>query len=364
MTNLTAIVDLQFGSTGKGLIAGYLSLQHDYDTVVSANMPNAGHTFVDEEGLKWVNKVLPSGVYSPGLKVIGIGPGAVFNPFQLSHELEELNKRTTTNPRIIIHEAAAILHEEHIKAEAKLNHIASTMQGSAEAMIEKIRRKGLDGNTVGFNAEYLAGIKTSLGKKLSEFIVSAGEWNRVMLDSRNMLVEGSQGYSLGINAGFYPYCTSRDCTVWRLLSDCAIPATRNLIVVGSARVHPIRVGHTHGGHSGPSYPDQTELSWETLGVEPEKTTVTGRVRRVFSFSEQQIRDAVNANCVDKVFLNFCNYDPKEAVRVGNIINQIGKETYERRGMGQWNKPPQFVRYFGFGPKASEILEVYDAYSPF
>lgn len=39
--NVTMIVDLQYGSTGKGAIAGYLSTKNDYDTVISANMPNA-----------------------------------------------------------------------------------------------------------------------------------------------------------------------------------------------------------------------------------------------------------------------------------------------------------------------------------
>ncbi len=43
------VVDLQFGSTGKGLLCGYLSESDDYDTVITANMPNAGHTYIDKQ---------------------------------------------------------------------------------------------------------------------------------------------------------------------------------------------------------------------------------------------------------------------------------------------------------------------------
>lgn len=365
MTKMTAIVDLQFGSTGKGLIAGYLSERTDFDTVVSANMPNAGHTFVDATGKKWINKVLPSGVYSNGLENIGLGPGAIFNPHQLALELDELAERTFTRPRIMIHENAALLFPHHKEREIKsLNHISSTMQGSCEAMIEKIRRQGLGGNTVGFSAEYLDKVVTSAGEKLSQFIVSAREWNNVMMGSKHILCEGSQGFSLGINAGFYPYCTSRDCTVWRLMADCAIPAVADRTVIGTARVHPIRVGNTENGNSGACYPDQHEISWSDLSVPPETTTVTGRVRRVFSFSEIQIREAVEANGIDQVFLNFCNYNPTEAIRVARIINFIGKVHFEKRGFGAWEgQYPQFVRYMGFGPASSDILK-YDGYTQY
>ena len=361
MTTMTAIIDLQFGSTGKGLIAGYLSERNGFDTVVSANMPNAGHTFVDESGKAWINKVLPSGVYSPKLKVIGLGPGAVFNPHQLAHEIDEMRDRTYTNPHIIIHEAAAILYPHHADEERKLNAIASTMQGSAEAMIEKIRRKTTDGNTVGYSLDYLDKVKTERGESLASFVVDAHEWVKLMLQSEHILCEGSQGYSLGINAGFYPYCTSRDCTVWRLMADCAIPAVSTRIVIGTARVHPIRVGNTEGGNSGPGYPDQQETSWEALGVPPEYTTVTKRVRRVFTFSEKQIREAIFASGVDHVFLNFCNYDPAEAIRITRLINNIGAEVHKAQGRAVWeNELPQFVKFMGFGPKSSDILE-YNGY---
>lgn len=361
---VTAIVDLQYGSTGKGLLAGYLSQRENYDTVVSANMPNAGHTFVDKDGTKYVNKVLPSGVLSESLKYVGIGPGAVFDPYQLAKEVEEMwNRRMKLGlnlPVLRIHPHAMLLAPYHAQKEREnLSKISSTMQGSMEAMYEKMRRR-TDGSMVAWDQlHFLKSIGLDTGfdmaPNLADFVVSHEMWMRMMLESQNILVEGSQGYSLGINAGFWPYCTSRDCTVWRLIADCAVPVTGELKVIGSARVHPIRVGNTSDGNSGGHYGDQTELDWEQVGVTPEMTTVTGRVRRVFSFSEAQIAEAMVMNRVDEVFLNFCNYDPAEAFRVKDIVDRIGITNYMRRH--GWDAGVSTVRYMGFGPRAEDVMQV-------
>ena len=348
---LTAIVDLQFGSTGKGLFAGYLSTINDYDTVVSANMPNAGHTYVNAEGRKVVNKVLPSGVYSPGLKNICIGPGAVFDPQQLMREEEELTDWGITKPRLVIHPNAAILKPHHKDSEAALNHIASTMQGSMEAMVDKMRRHDTRNNIVGLNLTHMGRLKNA--------VVDHNEWHRIMREAQNVLVEGSQGYSLGINAGFYPYCTSRDCTVWRLLADAGIHPHPSIKVIGTARVHPIRVGNTPNGFSGGCYPDQKEISWSDLGIAPEQTTVTKRDRRVFTFSEQQIVEAMEVNMVHEVFLNFCNYAPGEAARIAGRINAIGSELRAKRDpiWADSSYPFSTVRYMGFGPQVNHIISI-------
>lgn len=348
MNNITAIVDLQFGSTGKGLLAGLLSKKNDYDVVVSANMPNAGHTFVDEEGRKWVHKVLPSGVYSKGLRYVAIGPGAVFDPEQFKKEVGYLVEQGI-QAEVIIHPHAIILTDDDRKEEAgNLSKIASTMQGSMAAMVRKLRR----------NPEQMVTAAMVADDFTSRHVVSVDRWNRIMLASKNLLVEGSQGYSLGLNAGFYPYTTSRDCTVHRLLADAGVFATGKLKVIGTARVHPIRVGNTSDGSSGPCYPDQEELTWEKVGQTPETTTVTGRVRRVFTFSEIQIRLAMLTNNVDEVFLNFCNYDPALAFKVAKTIDKIGMELLERRGFHSGLFDPDsfaMVKYMGFGPKASDVL---------
>lgn len=351
---IDAIVDLQFGSTGKGLLAGFLSEKNDYDVVVSANMPNAGHTVVEKDGTKRIHKVLPSGVYSKNLRIIAIGPGAVFSIERLHQEVRGL-REAGIEAKIVIHECAAILRESHAELERQtLNGISSTMQGSMYAMLEKMERsiQPTPPNVAGRNIGAIEGDVSSLGIK----VVSADAWMEIMAMAKHILCEGSQGYSLGINAGFYPYCTSRDCTVWRLIADCGLAPGENVRVIGSARVHPIRVGSLPGTTSGGHYSDQVEMTWEEVGQKPELTTVTGRERRVFSFSYKQIRAAMLANRVDEVFLNFCNYAPRVAITVAANIDRIGAELLQRRC--DWPVvDASVVKYMGWGPAASDVLEV-------
>lgn len=358
---VTAIVDLQFGSTGKGLLAGYLSTKRPFDMVVSANMPNAGHTYVEPDGFARVHKVLPSGIYSKEMKFIGIGPGAVFDVNRLIFEVVAIRERGIT-AHILIHAQAGVLKPEHRETEQNsLSHISSTMQGSMEALVEKMRR-GPGANT----ADNLPDDIGAELERMGVYVVANAEWMRVLSSCENVLVEGSQGYSLGISAGFYPYCTSRDCTVWRLLADCAVPVNpRNMEVIGSARMHPIRVGNTPDGYSGGCYNDQIELLWEFVGVAPELTTVTKRERRVFSFSVEQIRQAVTANCVDSIFLNFCNYDPGLLPVLIQRIDEatvLNSEYAKTMNMPSYMRMPSLVRFLGFGPAGHHVMDLHPEYT--
>lgn len=294
------IVDLQFGSTGKGLIAGYLAETREYDTVVTCNMPNAGHTYIDSKGNKMIHKVLPNGIVSPALRAVMIGPGAVFNAARLMEEINAARELgyLGTEVEILIHPNATVLLPEHALAERNtLSGISSTMQGSMAAMVHKMRRPLSD-------SPIAANCATPC---ISAMVCTHEEWRDALEQAEEILAEGSQGYSLGINTQFYPFTTSRDCTPTRFLSDMGIPHNFLRRVIGTARTYPIRVGNTADGFSGPCYEDQSETSWEELGQTAETTTVTGRVRRVFTFSIEQIREAAFYCAPDEIFLNFCNY---------------------------------------------------------
>lgn len=341
MTKMDVLVDLQFGSTGKGALAGYIGVRNGYGAAVSCNMPNAGHTAYSPDGTKFVHKVLPSAIFGAELEVIGIGPGAVFSIDRLALEWEAVCEYRA-DLVLVVHEAASILTPEHAEAErATLSRISSTMQGSAEAMIAKIRRQPkVIAKDSYFEIEY----------RLSPFgpvhIVTQNRWLKMMRQQESILLEGSQGYSLGINSGFYPYCTSRDCTPARVVSDCSMPIGWLDQIYGSCRVHPIRVGNTPDGYSGDWYFDQKEISFEELGVEKEMTTVTGRVRRIASFSAVQIKEAMMMANPDHVFLNFCNYDSGAARSAEDQINCIAS------GLGCGG-----VTLRGWGPKPQDIQEV-------
>jgi adenylosuccinate synthase len=335
MKKLDVIVDMQFGSTGKGALAGYLSEKNGYYAAISANMPNAGHSaYSPDTGKLFVHKVLPSGIFSKHLKVIGIGPGAVFSIDRLEQEWKAV-KEYRDDVYLVIHETAGILLDSHRALEQKsLSRISSTMQGSAEAMISRIRRED------GVIAKHFSERILAMGKVK---IVDNNNWLDEFRHIPSILVEGSQGYSLGISAGFYPYCTSRDCTPARVMADTGMPLPWLRRVYGSARVHPIRVGNTPDGYSGDWYADQHETTFEQLGVLPELTTVTGRVRRIATFSGLQMWEAMKAVLPDEVFLNFWQYNQEDSEKAKEVIDQIA----DQLGCGG-------VKLIGVGPYPSHI----------
>lgn len=343
MSKMDVLVDLQFGSTGKGALAGYLSEKNGYDAVMSCNMPNAGHTaYAPDTGDKFVHKVLPSGIFSPNIRTIGVGPGAVFDINRLVDEWASVCEYHGGGISLVIHEAAGILLPEHREAEQRtLSRIASTMQGSAEALISKIRREE------GAIAKYHA---VRLESSLSDFgpvrVVDQVSWFRIMAGHENILLEGSQGFSLGISSGFYPFCTSRDCTPARVIADCSMPVSWLRHTYGSCRVHPIRVGNTPDGYSGDWYDDQEETTFAALGVPDETTTVTGRVRRIATFSRDQILQAMGMAMPDFVFLNFANYDAQAAGEAMEKIDDVAR-ILDCGG----------VALVGHGPLPSDIIDV-------
>jgi adenylosuccinate synthase len=69
------VADGQAGSCGKGKLVGYLARKLDVGITINHNMPNAGHTFVFDDGRKVVTHHLPIGVVNPRTTLlIGAGP--------------------------------------------------------------------------------------------------------------------------------------------------------------------------------------------------------------------------------------------------------------------------------------------------
>jgi len=344
MKEIHAIVDLQFGSCGKGLFAGYLSERLQPDTIVTAWAPNAGHTFIDASGKKYVNIATPNGVAtSKKLKRVLLGPGSVINPALLQSELER-DAHLWHDVDLMIHGSAAVVNEYHRGQESQYGFkIGSTMKGVGEAVIHKITRNPDNQNVASVALR---------GTPLEGYVVDPIIYDAAVDESECVLIEGAQGFSLSINQGFYPYTTSRECTVHQLLSDCSIPRIRNngthphLHVYGVCRTYPIRVSNRYDdkgqmiGYSGPCYPDQHELEWADIGREPEYTTVTKLPRRIFTFSAMQIADAVRMNGVDQVFLNFMNYLTHEDEKQ-SVINMV-------------KKSGAVLKWLGHGPSVNDI----------
>lgn len=332
------IMDMQYGSTGKGLLAGYLAVNEEPDVVVTAWGPNAGHTYIDRDGRVFIHRMLANGIVSPRLAVVLIGPGSVIDLSVLYNELSQCAD-LLQGKNVIIHPHAAIVLPEHLEQEKKNVTIGSTMKGTGAAVVQRIGRdpKNMNVASAVVSEEWLESVR-----ELGINIYVDDERYRITLDQAELVqIEGAQGYSLSIYHGAYPYCTSRDVTPAQVMADCAIPFSMVPEVYGTLRTFPIRVSNRQVSEgvqysSGPCYVDQVELDWQNdLGMEPELTTVTKLPRRIFSFSDIQLRRAVHHCAPTKIFLNFANYlkSTEELIALVDKIEEISQSDVAWIGIG-------------------------------
>lgn len=311
------VVDGQFGSTGKGLLSGFLAKTKNIDTICTAWAANAGHTFIDENGKKYVHTMLANGVVGSNVKRVLLGAGSLINPDALEKEynscINELDEVI-----LAIHPNAAIIQQRHVDEESEsMTKIGSTKKGCGAAAIQRIRRNPDDMNIA----------KVSDHPFVKSHVVTENEYQKLLNGSKNVLIEGAQGYSLSMYHGQYPYTTSRDVSTHQLLADCCIPWNFGHVeVYGCYRTYPIRVANRFDvsgkqvGFSGGCYPDQEEINWHDLGIEPELTTVTRLPRRVFTFSKLQFCESIRMMGVNNVFLNFVNYLPNKSAVVDFVYD--------------------------------------------
>lgn len=337
---INVLLDGQFGSTGKGLLAGAIADMEYIDVAATNNGPNSGHTCIIN-GKKIVAKQLPiAGIVNPNCQIY-LCAGAVINKEILFREMEEYN---ISPERILIHPRAAIISEEDIAAEVRMDslatQIASTRQGVGEALARKIRRDPYA--TVGFHADlcpYLGVINL----------------RRLCGDGGTTLMEVPQGMDLSINSCLdYPHCTSREIGVAQALSDLTVHPDFLGNVLVCLRTFPIRVGNLGENNSGACYPDQVETTWDKLGLAPERTTVTNRERRVFTWSWMQYSKMLDLYRPDVIFVNFMNYlksmDKEDIEEYASIIIEKTGEVLHKSPIMLW----------GIGPDVKDIYHDFAA----
>ena len=335
----------QFGSEAKGAAAASLAHQlslrgEGFDICTTNASAQAGHTSIHSD-IKRIAFHLPTIALIQQQELnkkptIYLNAGCAIDVEVLRSELWEYNVDLT---RFHIHPNAAIITDECKEAERRADSaqtkIASTRKGVGEALARKVLRSG--------------GIARD-NPVLRPFCRDLN-LNDELRRGKSVAVEVPQGLSLSINSRFYPYCTSRDCTLEQAMNDAAIHPHfygASMLIV---RTFPIRVGAIIEdgnllGSSGDYYPDQRETSWEELEQPAEITTVTKRVRRVFTFSYHQLAEAMARVRPKVVFISFCNYvrDPSELSSIINII----KVKSDRLGIPR----PEIV--LEYGPTTADV----------
>lgn len=333
-TGAHVLVDGAFGSTGKGALAAWLADQPgqpEWAMSISSAGPNSGHTFY-HNGEKHVLKQLPSfGVahhllHKSRIPII-LSAGAVVDPLVLFRE-----SRRYPDLQIFVHPNAAIVWQSDKDAEHRgsIAAVSGTRSGTGAALARKVQREP-DAIWRFFAKIAHPDVPSNIHTLHDGFCVDT--------DQDAVFMEVSQGFSLGINSHFYPKVTSRECTVMQAIADARIPPRHVSKTYMSCRTYPIRVGNVDGHSSGDWYDDQMETDWESIGVEPERTTVTNRIRRVADFSALQFLEAIRANAPDFVFMNFLQYMTKqEQDGLRLLIQRLRDDHYHWFGLiGGWGK---------------------------
>lgn len=283
--------------------------------VIRVAGPNAGHTGHDKKGNPWAFRQLPVAAVVPGPVILGIAAGSEIDPDVLVDELQRASEAGLLDgKKVWISDEATIIEDHHKETESEeglVKKVGSTGKGIGAARAARVMRR----------AKRLADcpdIKEKLREawkyvKFNQAGVNRcyGGWAR----SIPLIIEGAQGYGLGVHAGHYPQSTSSDCRAIDFLSMAGINpwnwSNEDVHVWVVARTYPIRVA----GNSGPL---KGETTWSELGLPQERTTVTQKVRRVGEPDWDFVKKAVEANGPAQVHLAVFMLDqmfPQAAGRV-------------------------------------------------
>jgi len=311
----------QYGSEGKGHIAAYMA--PEYDVLIRVGGPNAGHSVYEEpKPIKFHH--LPSGSTRNREALVLLGPGSVISP---EHLLEEIGKFHLDPSRLVIDKNAMIIVDSDRNKEKKLSDkIGSTGQGVGSATSRKVLRS-------------LASPKVVLAKDHPDLTHYIGDTvdriESAYSTGKKIMLEGTQGTSLSLHHGPYPWVTSRDTTVSGCMAEAGIAPGRVRKVIMVCRTYPIRVESPEGGTSGPMSNELNPNSWQIVAersgialsklLETEKTTTTQRGRRVAEFDWDQLRRSSVLNCPTDLAISFTDYHTIENQKARRY-EQLSDET--------------------------------------
>lgn len=306
---ISVVVGGQYGSEAKGAVAGWLA---ELDTPakslsgyvpdhvgVRVAGPNAGHTVygtdrrVKEEGEEgerrgFALRQIPVAAVTNHAALLVIAAGSEVDPPVLFAEAEDLE--AAGHPvwnRLIIDAQATILTPEHHEREQAMDihgKIGSTGKGIGAARADRVMRTA----PLAGDAEWHQEFKQRGAVVANTQPALIGALDR----GGHVVIEGTQGYGLGLHAGCYPQCTSSDTRAIDFLAMAGLSPWAwycdDFDVWVVLREYPIRVA----GNSGPL---EGETTWDALGLPEERTTVTHKVRRVGQWDNSLARSAVQAN---------------------------------------------------------------------
>lgn len=283
---LQVIVGGLFGSEAKGHVAGYLASDNNPIMAIRVAGPNAGHSVVNPKtGVKHALRQIPVAMVTDPNAVCCIAAGSEVDIEVLANEIDMLEEdgiNIRGAGRLKIDPSATILtaaHKADELAASLTDRIGSTGKGIGAARAARLMR------TAARVADYQL---TLSGEGVD--IVPIAEMVQYMPNETTVQIEGTQGYGLGLHTAYYPQVTSSDCRAIDFMAMAGMNPWwfEGLEIWVVVRPYPIRVA----GNSGPLH---EETTWDALGLPPEYTTVTKKMRRVGRWDTALVRAAIQAN---------------------------------------------------------------------
>ena len=389
---VSAILDGQFGSSGKGRMSSYIGEKCDnWQFACHAFMSNAAHTVVSSRGTYHYQSLNNVAYLTDKYEKTYICGGAVL---ELEPLLKEISINRVGPKNLGIHPLAAIVQQKDIDYERGIADFEGNLK---ELVVNENMTLGSTLHGVG-----AARARRILRKKDNVFARDIPALKPYICDTRGEitdrldrgqagLLDIAQGFALGyLEDRFYPKTTSRNCSVAAALDDCGISPFYLGNVLVNLRTAPIRVSSDKHldkdgrvlkyqeaqdmtargeyvqhikGDSGKCYEDQTELTWPELTTlyghkTPlfEKSTLTQNPRRVFTFSKQNLIEAVKYNRPPAPYdvylsINFINYvDP-------DFKGEMTKKVHDWLVENIPHEHMQRVRLLGYGAHTNETVEL-------
>ena len=276
----------QYGSEGKASAAEFWAKRLKSANpelklwVIGENGPNSGHT----SSMGSTRSIPASSFWADAVL---LGPDSVIDIDLLQNDWKKIRKP------IYIHEHAAIVTPSMKAEEDELvQRISSTGSGTGAARAEKFFKRSV--------ASVIEHDFFSLNKDI--VVLNTESYFNLLGDIHTSLAvfECSQGLLLDTNFGFFPFVTSRS-TLPRVAIERNGLGSIPWSFWGVYRTYPIRTG----GPSGPC--EGGEVTFESLGVEPEITTVTKRKRRIFNFSQGEFLKSMMLARPNGLMFTFLDY---------------------------------------------------------
>lgn len=330
------VIGLQHGDEGKGKVAYNLLKDGKYSYSIRYNGgPNAGHSIKDKDkNIDIVLHQVPCGVLHNIISFIG--GGCVVDLVKLDEELTYLEEQGYSNVRKLLYISynAHVIEKQHISMDKYNTMIGTTNSGIGPCYSDKYRRTG----------KRICNYDRTLTKMQLRAIDLLTYFHGLPKSFKyEILCEGAQGFSLDIDWGDYPYCTSSSC-ITSSITTAGIPIDSVRHVYGCCKMYDTYVGNK------PFQPENNKLLKRLANHGQEFGSTTGRKRQCNWLNTETLQKAIFINSCTHVIINKCDIMKETNIFV---IDNIPFDSFE-----------EMQTYFEENVNPDKTLQLLYSYNPY